>query len=340
MDNDGDLDVVAAFANGDRSLALWYENDGGRPPRFTSHTLAQTGEPLSRSLMTVDLDGDGWRDVVMGTHYWGTRWFKNSRRKDVPFPEYPVCYNRGQLAASDLNGDGRPDVLVGYEWNENRGGTPTSFTTHSLASGFRPVSFNNGEVAVGDLDGDGHPDAVSYNPRGQASVGQQLCWFQNDGKASPAFALHALGSSHLAPQLGDLTGDGNPEIVCSGVAFYRNQAALRPLTVLSPTEAGRSYASGGKMDIYWRSDPKTAGTAVLLELWRGNAKVAALGSSYSATGQGHARITLPRVASGWDYRIKAVSSYAPTRYWDFSDEPFAIKGRGNAVAPPNWALYN
>jgi hypothetical protein len=303
-------------------------------------------------LAIADVNGDERMDVLTGPTgqvtpgvYRGTDWYQNLGGTPPAFRQQVVSLwpYRGQISTADLNGDGRLDVLLGFSWFENRGGEPTIFTANLLAQDFQPTWGDYGEVAVGDLNNDGHVDAVSYNPELFASD-SSLYAFLNDGRPSPGFAMIRIGAEHVSPAIGDLDGDGNPDIVCNdgdkSLVLYRNLMPPQPVTVLAPNDAGRVYASGGAMDIHWRTDLETAGPAVRLELWRGiQAKMAGLGTSWNPEGRGHERVTLPAVPTGGDYRIRAVSDWAPALYWDFNDEPFVVRALPSAIEAATWTLY-
>ncbi len=185
----------------------------------------------------ADLDGDGRSDLVVseggGTisicQNIGVSGVLNSNSFAAPIV-LSVGSNSAPngVTVADLNGDGKLDVIVcdrinaqlAVFQNLSSGGT---LTANSFAA---PVYFAVGadprNVAVRDLDGDGYPDIISVNAAsGTVSI------LHNTGAAGPittnSFAprvnLTAAGNVEgLA--IGDLDGDGKPEVVVADDAGY------------------------------------------------------------------------------------------------------------------------
>jgi hypothetical protein len=77
FDQDGDLDIVSVERWNDK--VSWFENLGGRPPVFVEHVLTEdpdgappSGGPMqgpadgARSVLAIDMDGDGDADILWG----------------------------------------------------------------------------------------------------------------------------------------------------------------------------------------------------------------------------------------------------------------------------------
>jgi hypothetical protein len=115
------------------------------------------------------------------------------------------------VAATDLNGDGAPDVVTA-----NAQGNDASVLINDGAGGFapavsHPVDFSPTGIASGDLNGDGNADIVSAN-LGGGTVSVLLG--DGAGGFAPAANFGVGGSfeSPYAVALADANGDGNLDI--------------------------------------------------------------------------------------------------------------------------------
>jgi hypothetical protein len=194
---------------------------------------------------TGDLDGDGDVDVTAGYLVEGEgavpgtsdlQW-KNSR---VAWWENPgdgsgrwerhtvgVATKADRFEVGDLNGDGRPDVVVTEErypgtepnarlyWYEAPPDPTGAWTRHEVTTTY---SLNNLDVA--DMDGDGDLDLVTNEHKGPD---QTTMIFENDGAGTFTKRVVDRGKEgHLGAQVADMDGDGDLDIVSPAWDAHQN----------------------------------------------------------------------------------------------------------------------
>ena len=111
-------------------------------------------------------------------------------------------------------------------------------------------------VALGDVDGDGDPDLVFGNgdyPSGQRGQRNRLYLNDGSGTFTDAFILRMPLNSAVthAVALGDVDGDGDPDLVCGnhvGIENRLNLNLLRQLATPFLVIPGREY----RLDAYAR----------------------------------------------------------------------------------------
>jgi len=214
LDKDGDLDLVSANTNARLVRVLLNDGTGRFAETELSLTLAEFEEEVAITL--ADVDADGALDVVMmqprsnlltvwrtaGTGRLGTR-------VDLPTR---TSLGPGAVAATDLDGDSRPELLVAHT-----GSAPLEvFQVRGFSGGADPVreevpvgpceSFVN--LAVGDFDKDTDTDV--------ALSCQGLVILRNDGQAhlTPTQQLPSAGATQRVAA-GDVDRDGALDLVLS-----------------------------------------------------------------------------------------------------------------------------
>jgi len=223
VDGDGRDDLAAASAvtgvgTGIRCWlsrlgTTWVESSSGLPTTVNNARVA-----------FADFDGDGFLDLVDSTGRvcfgnGGTSWVQTS----LPVSGSLGTSGRG-LAVGDVDGDGLPDiaissavvnVLVVLLNNGNR--------TFRDASAGLPASTSTGDTGnnliLADLDGDGDLDLL------WAHTNTPNVWLgDGQGRWTPG---SSVPSQLHAAAVGDLDGDGAPEVVISdnqGLRAYRGSA--------------------------------------------------------------------------------------------------------------------
>jgi hypothetical protein len=209
----------------------------------------------SESAAIRDLNGDGRPDVVtvnqngtisvLITKPGGT--FRARR-------DYPVGGLPQGAAIADLNGDGHPDVAVaslgGFVTvllNKGDGTLGGKRTYAAGTGGSGPVS-----IAAADLDRDGSPDLVTSNSTERVEHGgvQSVSVLRNNGDGTFAAKQDypISGGDPISVALGDLNGDGKPDVVTG------DEAEGGPVSVLlnegdGTLQAERIYKTSGAQSV-------------------------------------------------------------------------------------------
>ncbi len=244
LDGDGSRDVVTCVVAGNdprrRSFLYAFRPDGADLPGWPVEVRSMAGDGSSYSCspggaLLADLDGDGLSEVVHGMSHGEVQAFDGD---GTPLPGWPFRlgpdgYGRmkevnADLAAGDLDGDGRDEVILSESGHEPR--------LVALSGLGRPVpGFPKGlsEIidrqapAVADLDGDGIPelvqatlpyagDVLSGGPStadaepasGDPAVPASLYVLRSDGSEAPGWPRRMQTGGPWGAVLADVGGEG------------------------------------------------------------------------------------------------------------------------------------
>jgi hypothetical protein len=214
VDEDGDLDLLVVRFPGDPMD--WLENPGPAGGHWPAHRLAHSvanespafaplrpGAPPS--LVAGELPEQRLVALRPGANRLGT-WDAT----EIAGPSAPGAgrFAHG-LGVGDVNGDGRPDLVVAAGWYEAPA-EPGPYSFHQ--NDFHP---GGAQMVVADLDGDGLADVV-----GSAAHDYGLWWFRQDppGVFTRILVDDSFSELH-ACAFADLDGDGRPELI-TGKRWY------------------------------------------------------------------------------------------------------------------------
>jgi hypothetical protein len=223
FNGDGRMDFVASSS--DNTIVVFLGNGDGT---FQTPVFYSVNDPLGVAI--GDLNGDGKLDVVvtnfnsLATTFGGgvSIFFGNGDGTFQP----PVFYSTGKnptaAAIGDLNGDGKPDLVVTDVTSGN-----VSVMLNTGAGVFAaPVQFATGSypnsVAIDDINRDGHNDIVvtnscvlTPNPSGCSGSSPNtisVLLGNGDGTFSNPVSYSA-GAGPFQLALGDLNADSWPDVV-------------------------------------------------------------------------------------------------------------------------------
>ena len=212
FNNNGQIDLAIGNVNNNR-VTLMFGNGTGDFPSSTSLTVAEVSV---RGVGVLDLNGDGWDDIVASAKTNGGKTCTFLNNGDGTFApkvdlEAGVAGEWG-IAVADINNDGIMDVFMSnYD--------PPRYVTVLLGNGTgglvaqTPV-LTSGQpwmLAAGDLNGDGNVDVCTANASGNG-VGIH---FGNGAGGISAVVTKAVGMFPLAIDVGDIDGDQDLDLVSS-----------------------------------------------------------------------------------------------------------------------------
>ena len=234
IDDDGDLDVLAALEQADQ--IVWYENLGGSNPQFGTRVIDTTADGATR-VFVIDLDGDGDLDVLSSAMNNNTiAWHRNNGGGTPTFTKIVIDNNAmGALSvhADDIDLDGDIDVFSASQdddsiaWYRSDGAPSPSFTKVVITN----LADGASDVFSADLDDDGDIDLMS-----SAITGFEIAWYENNGAPSPSFVRRVISTSQNRPRdvhAADLDNDGDLDVISAStnedrIAWFRNDGNQDP----------------------------------------------------------------------------------------------------------------
>ena len=196
VDGDGDMDVLSASSFEWSGVKIaWYENNGNEV--FTAHTIT-TDAKLAYSVYAVDVDGDGYMDVLSASGGDDKiAWYENNG--SGAFTAHTITTTADgahSVYAADADGDGDMDVLSASHgdgkiaWYENNGSE--TFIAHTITTDAKLVN----SVYAADMDGDGDMDVLSAS-----HWDNKIAWYENTTPQTAFVSLNTPQNGATAVEL-------------------------------------------------------------------------------------------------------------------------------------------
>jgi hypothetical protein len=185
--------------------------------QVTNQVITVPGGP--RNVRIVDLDGDGWNDlVVVQQSFNKVLTFRNLNGVFIPTAEAAVGVRPREMDMGDFDGDGHPDVavlnryssdvsiLITYPGRVGFGVPDSTYSVDGEVSGLEVRDFNN----------DGLDDVIQLH-RASGELSVRLAE-TNGVLGAPRF--YSLGLRPMGRVVADFNGDGNADVATADFKPY------------------------------------------------------------------------------------------------------------------------
>jgi photosystem II stability/assembly factor-like uncharacterized protein/uncharacterized protein (DUF2141 family) len=253
LDGDGKQDIVAV--NHQKNEIFLYRNKSSVGTFLFDPAIILPSPNSPYNTMLHDLDGDGKLDMVVINIQANVSFISIYRNISLPGQiafepaiMQPVGWNDTRVNAGDLDGDGKPDLLVTDGGNTNMSGMDFSVLRNTSSLG--KISFErtfvphkggrHTDADLGDVDGDGKLDIVwIYDLQFFEDGIPNIAVYRNtSAPGNISFDvvnyISPFGTSQV--KLADLDGDGKIDLFSSGGRIMKNYSTPGNISLQNVSE--------------------------------------------------------------------------------------------------------
>jgi gliding motility-associated-like protein len=246
MDGNGKPDIVTSASGGGNHKVVIYPNTGNAGDAISTGTFGTAQETVVSNLTRMavgDLDGDNLPDILL-TYASGNSILTLVNTGSFSFNQ--TSRNLGHVTSfisiAELNGDGKPDMLVfrhstslAYIYpNASTAGSINFGTGVQLATGSNPIS-----LVAADLDGDTRPDILIGN-----AIDHSISIYRNTLTDPPTVSSFSPASAVVGATV-IITGTNFNTTAANNIVFFgpvkATVTAATPTSLTVTVPAGAAY---------------------------------------------------------------------------------------------------
>jgi hypothetical protein len=224
INQDGWPDIIRFGLPGEE--AVWYENPKNSTVNWRMHPILKNAGNESPAF--VDVDGDGRPDLLCNDPVAKEMiWMKSpSTKGDTLWQRFVIAkgdfpgmdrYTHG-LGFADMNGDGRPDVIITKGWWE----MPPDPKQPNWK--FHPADLGEdcSQIYMLDIEGVGKKDLLSASAHRYGIWWHQKLTIENGTEKWAHHEIYSGFSQSHGLAMADINGDGHPDLITGKRYFAHN----------------------------------------------------------------------------------------------------------------------